>query len=197
VHAVLLAAGSASRFGSAKQRALVGGVSLVRRAALAGIEAGVGMIVVTGAHADAVVQELKGLPIRVVHNAAWEQGMGNSIACGIRAASEDPSTLAALICLVDQPQVGAVQLRQMIDVHRRSPQRIVAADHGAALGPPCLFPRRFFAELAALSGAQGARRVLQAHPGEVERVAMPEAAIDLDTPEDYARFTGGDGNGSA
>jgi molybdenum cofactor cytidylyltransferase len=197
VQVVLLAAGSASRFGSPKQRALVGGVSLVRRAALAGIEAGAGVIVVTGAHADAVVLELKGLPIRVVHNAAWEQGMGNSIACGIRAASEDPATLAALICLVDQPQVGAAQLRLLIDAHLRSPQRIVAADHGATLGPPCLFPRRFFAGLAALDGTQGARRILQAHPAEVERIAMPGAAIDLDTPEDYARFTGSDGNGSA
>ncbi len=65
------------------------------------------------------------------------------------------------------------------------PGRIIAADHGSTLGPPCLFPRRWYPELAALSGPQGARSLLLKHAAEVEPLPLPQAAIDIDTPEDY------------
>jgi CTP:molybdopterin cytidylyltransferase MocA len=90
------------------------------------------------------------------------------------------------VSLVDQPLIGHAQFQQLIDAHRATPQAIVAADHGSTLGPPCLFPAAYFAELARLSGAQGARRVIEAHRPAVITLNMPEAAVDIDTPADYA-----------
>ena len=52
-------------------------------------------------------------------------------------AAVSPST-AAIIALADQPLVGTAQLRKLIDDPRRSADRIVAAQHGETLGPPCL-----------------------------------------------------------
>jgi CTP:molybdopterin cytidylyltransferase MocA len=63
-----------------------------------------------------------------------------------------------------------------------------SADHGTLLGPPCLFPQRWYPELAALSGPQGARRLLQKHAAEVESLPLPQATADIDTPEDYRRL---------
>jgi CTP:molybdopterin cytidylyltransferase MocA len=185
---LVLAAGSAGRFGAPKQCVHVDGVPLVRRAALAGLGVGADVVVVTGANAGAVAEALQGLPLETLHNAGWADGMGTSIACGIRHVAQNAGGRAALICLSDQPLVGTAQLQRLIDAHGETPDHIIAADHGTALGPPCIFPRRFYPELAALPGAEGARRVLAAHAADVRIVAMPEASVDIDTRDDLARY---------
>lgn len=186
LHCVLLAAGSASRYGSAKQLLPVNGEPMVRRAALAALQTDARLLVVTGAHAGAVEAALAGLPLELLHNPDWEQGLGGSIACAFRRIGRSSS--ASLVFLADQPQIGAAELQQLIDAHERRPELIIAADHGPTLGPPCLFPQRWYAELAALSGPQGARLLLQKHAAEVETLPLPQAAIDIDTPEDYRRL---------
>ena len=185
---LVLAAGGGSRFGGLKQCIVVGGVPLVRRAALAGLGVSERVVVVTGAHADAVTDALRGLPLETVHNAAWANGMGGSIASGIRHVAKNPAVRAALICLSDQPLVGVAQLQRLIDAHRDTPERIIASDHGPALGPPCIFPRRFHPELAALAGTEGARELLAHHAANVHSLPMPEASVDIDTQEDFQRL---------
>lgn len=182
----MLAAGAARRYGSAKQLAALDGVSLVRRAAQAALAAGLSPTVVTGAYAEAVAAELRDLRVPTLHNADWEQGLGSSIACGFRSLlTESSPPAAAAICLADQALVGAAQLRQLVAAHRAAPLRIVAARYAGVRGPPCLFPRRWYGELARLSGDRGARALLERYAAEVIEVAMPEAATDMDTPADY------------
>lgn len=188
VGAVLLAAGAASRYGGPKQLAHIEGISLVRRMALAVLETGAELVVVTGAHADVVARELAGMPATIVYNAQWEDGMGSSIARGFRhLLDRSPPPDAALLCLVDQALVGVVQLQRLLAAHRTAPSRIIASNHSAIQGPPCLFPVSFYPELAHLSGAAGARRLLEKYRTQVTAIAMPEAAVDIDSPDDYAR----------
>ena len=193
VVAILLAAGNASRFGSAKQLVPIDGVSLVRRAAQAIVASGVELLVVTGAYAEEVADALSGIPARLIHNPQWQQGMGESIAHGARellGLSALPS--ACLLCLADQPLIGTAQLQRLLRAATDQPQRIIASNHGKTpageiLGPPCLFPAEFLGELAQLSGAKGARALLERHRQRLTTLAMPEAALDIDVPEDYAR----------
>ncbi len=189
---LLLAAGNATRFGSAKQCLSLDGVSLVRRAAQAGLAVAAETVVVTGAYADEVAQELAGMPLTLLHNPNWEAGMGASIACGIGYMAElarPPE--ATIICLADQPLVGANQLQRLIGAHRSNPERIAASDHGRALGPPCIFPHRYYTELKKLTGAEGAKRLLAQYMHQLILVAMPEASVDIDTPEDYEHLVTG------
>jgi len=189
--AVLLAAGAASRFGSPKQLAEIDGVARVRRAAQAILACRAELVVVTGAHADEVAGALRGLPVRLAHNPFWELGMGESIARGFRELLRQLAPPAAgLLCLVDQPLVGTEQLQRLIRQHLATPRRIVVSDHGETVGPPCLFPAEFYAELTRLSGARGARSVLERHRDEVVTVELPEAALDVDRPEDHIRVLG-------
>ncbi len=186
--AVLLAAGSASRFGSPKQLAEFDGEPLVRRAAQAILACRAELVVVTGAHADLVAGALRGLPVRLAHNPFWDLGMGESIARGFREFSRQHTPpVASLLCLVDQPLVGTEQLQRLIRRHLAAPRHIIVSDHGETVGPPCLFPAEFYAELAQLSGPKGARTVLQRHRDEVLTEELPEAALDIDRPEDHAR----------
>jgi molybdenum cofactor cytidylyltransferase len=188
IYVVLPAAGSASRYGSPKLLERIGSVSLIRHAVQAALATDASVLVVTGACADRISAELAGLPARLVHNAAWMQGMGGSIASAFRVLIDEPDVEAAIVCPADLPLVGTEQLQRLIDAHRAAPSSIVVADLGAAQGPPCLFPRSWFARLAELSGPWGARGLIADQADAVVPVPMPEAAADVDTPEDLARL---------
>lgn len=189
IAALLLAAGNASRYGSLKQLAPIDGVAMVRRTAQAVLAAGLPTWVVLGAEAEAVHAPLAGLPLHRVDNDDWASGMGGSIACGVRAVRQAlPGLEALVIVLADQVCIDADDLRQLCAAHRAHPQRIMAADHGDAAGPPCLFPAADFDALAALSGPSGARQLLRRDAARVQRLPLAHARIDIDTPDELRRL---------
>jgi molybdenum cofactor cytidylyltransferase len=187
---VVLAAGESRRFGGAKLALSFDGVPLVRRAVMAAMQASANVVVVLGAHREPVESHIADLPVGRVFNADWPSGMGGSIARGIAGLEEAaPALDAAIVALADQPMIGTAELMQLVAAHASAPTRIVAAQYAGVLGPPCLFPRKYFGELGALHGIRGARVLLQRHEGFVTAVQMPGAAIDIDTRADYARAT--------
>jgi molybdenum cofactor cytidylyltransferase len=185
---VVLAAGAASRFGSAKQLAHIDGAALVRRAASAACASAAHVVVVTGAHRAAVEACLAGLPVECAFNADWESGMGSSIGCGIRALAAMQAVDAAIVALADQVAIGSSAFADLAAAYAGVPTNIVAAGYAGIVGPPCLFPRRYFGELTALRGDHGARSVLERHADSVRVLTLPAAAIDIDTQADYARL---------
>ena len=187
---VILAAGEAKRFGSAKLVMTIDGVPLVRRAALAALDICAQVIVVTGAHREPVETCIADLAVARIFNAQWAEGLGSSIACGISALDKAHAEMeAAIIMLADQPLIETRELNVLIAAHAKAPAHIIAAQYAGVLGSPCLFPSVYFAELAALKNTQGARLVLQRHVDLVDPVAMPSAEFDIDTAEDYRRLT--------
>ena len=187
VVAVVLAAGEARRFGSPKQVARLEGQALVRIAAQTALCAGLVTHVVTGAHARLVSECLNGLAVSTSHNANWVDGLGASIAHGVSALA-DPLPQGVLLMLADQPGVGLGALKRLLAAFARQPDRIIASDAGAFVGSPCVFPASLFGALRGLRGDQGARSVLRANQERIVTVAMPEAAGDVDTPADLARW---------
>ena len=184
---VVLAAGTAKRYGSLKQLQELDGQSLIRRAAKTALATGTAVGIVTGAEAERVHAELADLPLRLIHNAQWQRGMGHSLACAVTEL-ERTEIEALLILLADQPLIRVQDLHKILSEHDAHPDAIIAADHGnGVLGPPCLFPARCFAELKLLDGDRGARALIQQHREAVRCVEMPHASMDIDTPEDLAR----------
>jgi molybdenum cofactor cytidylyltransferase len=49
-----------------------------------------------------------------------------------------------------------------------------------------------FAELLALAGSGGAKSILQAHAEDVDRIAWPDGAFDIDTQGDYDKLVADD-----
>ena len=190
---VLLAAGGAVRYGSPKQLLLVDGEPLVRRMAREALRVSPRVAVVIGAYKDDVEAALDGLPLDAAFHAGWPSGMGGSLAFGLgRLRERHPELAAVMVCLCDQPALGATQLQALASA--ASADRIVAADYGDGVaGVPCLFPSRFFHELELLHGPEGARSLLALHADHVHALPMPEARIDIDTPDDYERWRTGDG----
>ena len=186
---ILLAAGAARRFGALKQLQLLGGQSLVRRAAEVAQATGLPVTVVTGAQSGRVAEALQDLSVHELHNADWAQGLGGSLALAVRTIrAASPSPAAVLILLADQPFVRTDDLHAILREHAAHPDAIVTADYGAdVLGPPCLFPSRWFDALVALQGDRGARALRREHRASVRTLPMPDAGVDVDTPEDLAK----------
>lgn len=184
---LLLAAGGSSRMGRPKQLLRIGNKSLVRIAAEAAIEAlGDPTVVVTGSCGEQVAAQLGGLPLHVAHNAGWERGMGSSIRHGVESILKlGPHIGALLITLCDQPGVSAQTLRKLLDAQIETGASLCAASFDETVGPPALFTRAFFDDLLSLPDEAGAKQLLLKHSGSLCRVNCPEAARDVDTPDDY------------
>ncbi len=188
LHAIVLAAGASTRFGSAKQLARVGGHPLLQMAVTrAGDVAGHAVLVVLGAHASELTPLLAHSQASVIINREWREGMASSIRAGV--ARLPPSCTAVLLLLVDQVAITREDLQRLVSAWRRQPEYIAAAHYGAITGVPAIFPRSTFAALQALRGDAGARQLLRRNPDRLVRVPMDRAAIDIDTPEDLLKLT--------
>jgi molybdenum cofactor cytidylyltransferase len=183
LHAIVLAAGASRRFGSPKQLVRFDGQLLVQRVIAAATElTGSAVSVVLGAHAAQIAADLPPGSASVLINRGWQEGLGSSIRL---AVSRLPGACdGALIMLADQPMVAGASLSRLAAAWRRQPRSIVASRYGSVTGVPAIFPRWCFSDLTALRGDQGARVLLSRYSDYVVRLAHPEAAVDIDYPED-------------
>jgi molybdenum cofactor cytidylyltransferase len=123
---VLLAAGGSNRLGQPKQLVPVDGEALVLRTArrLLRLEPAT-MLVVTGCDSERVKEQLAGLPLQIVHNAEWKEGMGTSIACGVKNL---PAGIeGVLIMLCDLWRVDLGDLKRLIEAWNTDISDIVTA----------------------------------------------------------------------
>ncbi len=154
---------------------------LTRSARIALASSATETIAVLGANRSARLSALSGLPIRTVINADWHAGMGSSLAVGAAALSPDAD--AVIVMLADMPDIDADLLNRLI----------AAAAPGAILRPvtadtkpgnPVLFTHSYIPALTTLTGDEGARTVIAAHPESVVTIPANDAILtDLDTPE--------------
>ena len=192
LHAIVLAAGASRRYGSPKQLLRYRSESLVARSVRLAHFAGADAVcVVLGYRADQIRRALqKGhlLPGKTatVRNPRWRDGMGRSLACGVR--SLDRRARAVLVCLADQPLLEAGDLAALVRAWRGSPRSMVASLYDGKPGVPAIFPRSHFAALKSLSGDRGAQ-VLLASSNNVLSVPMLLAAVDIDDPEDLLNLS--------
>lgn len=195
IAAVVLAAGRSTRMARNKLLIDMGGKPLVAHAVDAALEAGLApVLVVTGHQAEAVQAALAGRPVTFVHNARFEDGMASSLQAGIAALSDDID--AALVCLGDMPSVGPRHMAAIAAAYAPESQRSICVPFSQGQrGNPVLLGRRFFPEIAQLSGDSGARPLLAAHADQVWPVELADDAVltDLDTPEALAEFIGQQG----
>ena len=186
VAAVVLAAGGSARMGRAKQLLEIDGEPLVRRAVRAASASGCGAVfAVLGAAGQQVEAALEGTRAVCVHNSDWQEGLSRSVAAGV-AAAEASGADAVLLMLADQPRVDGALLEELIARHPGTPAGVVACRYAGTRGAPALFGAAHFTDLKRLEGDRGAGALLAALD-DVEVVDFEDAALDVDTPADYAR----------
>lgn len=193
VAAVILAAGGSTRLGQPKQLLRDHDETLVSRVARITDHIGCSpVVVVTGANASDVEAALESVPFaHPVFNPNWEMGMGSSIRIGVSAIlSEEISFDAVLLLVCDQPLVSETLLLRIYEAYRDSGKQVIASEYGDVWGVPCLFDKTVLPELLALSGASGAKSVIERHrkTGDAITVPFPGGAFDVDTPDDWQRW---------
>jgi molybdenum cofactor cytidylyltransferase len=188
VACIVLAAGAATRMGRLKQLMRYRDQALVQHAVDQAVEAGFDpVLVVVGAQAEAVQAAVAAKPIEIVRNAEWQTGMGSSLAAGTRRLQEAGSDVAGVaVLLSDQPLVTAGHLRAMRKELYGGKSAVIAAQYDGTLGVPAIFQRSLFSRLATLAPEAGARQLLRDSHLTVTPFPLPEAALDVDTPEDFA-----------
>ncbi len=188
LHAIVLAAGASSRFGSAKQLVRIGDRPLLSLVTGRTAEVvGHALIVVLGARAAQLAPLLKHSAGSVVVNRDWREGLASSIRAGI--ARLPSSCTGVMLVLADQACVTAGDLRRLAGAWNRQPLAVAAARYGATIGAPAIFPRHLFAQLSELRGDSGARMLLKRHADRLVKVPMASAAFDLDTPDDLLELS--------
>src|SRR5439155_8612898 len=118
----------------------------------------------------------------------WKLGPGTSVRAAVEAVEANPEVGALVFLLCDQPFVDGNHIRRLIEASRATGNPMAASNYAGTLGVPALFARECFPALRALHPTAGAKQLFARRPDEVAAVPFPDGEIDLDTPEDYARW---------
>lgn len=185
---VILAAGSARRFGSNKLAATLDGRSLIRRTLEAIPEDVFDRVTVVTRYPE--IMHLAGsFHFAALWNPHPEAGLSLSVRMGLTSLRD---CAAVAFTVADQPLLRRESLQALVMLSIHHPDRITALGHGGVRGNPCIFPARFFPELMALTGDRGGSAVIRAHP---EALLLQEAdareLTDVDTPAALAALSAG------
>jgi molybdenum cofactor cytidylyltransferase len=205
---IILAAGASTRMGTPKQLLTYRGRSFIRhitesaicasqrsterlrrsqRFAIASVCQPIA--VVLGAHAERIKPEISQLPVQIVENQQWAEGMSTSIRVGLEALlAMNPNLEAVAIALCDQPFVSFPILDRIVEAYHLTGKPIIASEYSGTLGVPALFNGTLFSELMTLKSTEGAKKLIKKHIHEVFSVPFAEGAIDIDTPKDYEQL---------
>lgn len=180
---IMMAAGAGARFGGGKLTSLFRGRMLIEYALDAVPAAELcGVYVVSG---DPIVLETaRARGFTAVENDRPEDGVSRTIRLGLEAAG---ACGAAMFMVADQPMLRRRSVEGLIASYRAEPDRIAALACDGRKGNPCIFPARYFSELARLAGDQGGSAVIRKHPDALRLTEVSaEELVDLDTREEMA-----------
>ncbi len=171
---IVLAAGEGRRFGSNKLVAEIDGRKMFEHCLEAAAGTGCRRLIVTGY--EEIAEYAKKLGFSVVYNRNPERGISESIRLGL-AEMRDLKALMFTVC--DQPGVTVDTFRRLLQAYAAGDKDLACMGHGEdMLGNPCLFGRKYYPELDALTGDVGGKRVIMKHRGELIVVNASDAELE-------------------
>jgi molybdenum cofactor cytidylyltransferase len=176
---LLLAAGSASRFGTDKLlHTLPDGIAIGIAAATALIQAMPNSIAVVKPGDHILINAVSKLGMRVVENPLAAQGMGTSVSAGVNATID---ATGWLIALADMPWIKPATISALAE-RLRNGASMVAPVHKNQRGHPAGFSSRWREQLRSLSGDKGARDLIAKYSDELELLITEDAGVlqDID-----------------
>jgi len=186
VRAIILAAGNSSRTVSPKMLLKFGEKTLIEKVIEHTLNSDVKSItVVLGAHRFQIQNVIEKLPVNIVYNDKYEEGMLSSVICGIRSLPED--TEAAIIIPGDYPFISGYLINIMILSLRETQKGIIIPVYKGRRGHPLLTGKKYFSEIELLDSNKGLRFLIDRFRDDVFELETDDEGIfiDIDTIEDY------------
>ena len=191
---ILLAAGSATRFGAAKLlHPLPGGdatgvatyVAMGVAAARTLITALPHSIAIVRPGDQVLIKTFADIGLQVVENPHADTGMGSSLAAGVSAAAGADGWL---IALADMPWIQPATMTALADRLQHGASMVAPVYQGQR-GHPVGFSSRWAGQLRSLSGDRGARDLIANYPAELELFDTDDSGVlkDVDHPHDLNR----------
>jgi molybdenum cofactor cytidylyltransferase len=186
--AVILAGGGSRRLGSPKQLVPFRGRPLLEHVVQSVLSWPVDQVVVVlGAAADAILDQVDFGDAVVAVNDDWEEGIASSLRVGLDVLSRDPHVDLAFVVLGDQPGIPPDVPVTLLSMAETSSRRAIAPVYRYERSNPVLFRRSLWERLMTLEGDHGAAELLKAHPDWVEEVRVDHLPPrDIDTSDDVA-----------
>lgn len=189
---IILAAGSSSRLGQAKQLLKFKGKTLLEISLHAASDSlAEHMVLVLGANQDQIQQKVNLSSYDQVINKNWENGMASSMQAGLKHLLQKHEINAVILTLSDQPFIEYKTINQLIFNYLSSKKGIITSTYQNTFGVPVLFDQKYFNELLELQSKEGAKTIIYKHLDDVEKVDFPKGAVDIDTYEDYEKLING------
>jgi molybdenum cofactor cytidylyltransferase len=181
--------GSGSRFGGDKLLATLRDGTPVGLATLRTLRQSVARTIAVVRPGDAGVESMLHTGgAHVVICARASEGMGASLACGVRSARKLwPDAVGWLVVLADMPWLTSTSIALVADALMGGAS-LAAPTYRGSRGHPVGLAARHYDRLAVLRGDEGARQLLASHANEIELIATDDASVlrDVDTPADLA-----------
>jgi molybdenum cofactor cytidylyltransferase len=189
VSAIVLAAGLSSRMGNANKLLLpYKNKPVIFNVVETIIKSGIpDVIVITGHEAKEVQDALEDLPVRMVHNPRYPEGMTSSIQQGVSAAMGD----GYMICLSDMMLITEGEYRYICEVFARTlvhdPQCICVPRYNQEKGNPVIFSATYKSAILDNIEPEGCRNIVQNNREHLHFLEMttPHILQDFDNPAEY------------
>tara|TARA_R100001369_G_scaffold64548_1_gene91754 strand:+ start:2118 stop:2708 length:591 start_codon:yes stop_codon:yes gene_type:complete len=184
---LILAAGSSTRMGVAKQLLPSGKTTLLGVIIECALKSNANKVCcVLGSNAEVIKQSISKYNIESFFNPNYKTGLSSSIVAGIEHLTNQNFD-GLLILLGDQPLITAKYLNKMMDHFKKCDEKIIASKYNNTLGVPTIIPKRYFNKLLKLKGDKGAKDFLNTNTKEIiplENINL----MDIDTQEEYQDY---------
>lgn len=180
---VLLAAGEGKRFGADKlMHPLADGTPIAVASARHLVQALPGAVAVVRSAQSELAKRLKAEGLAIVECADAAEGMGRTLAAGVRATADAAGWVVAL---ADMPFVQTASI-STVAAALRDGAPLAAAAYREQRGHPVGLGARYREELAGLRGDQGARAILHRDARAIVQCEVDDPGVlrDIDTRQD-------------
>jgi len=146
------------------------------------------VFVVLGAFFKDIFPLLRELPVKVVMNSNWQEGMGSSLSKGIELIRKKDMFDRVLITLGDLPLMESSHYEELIELSKNSGKRIVQTVYEETSGVPVVFDKSLFQSLARLKNEEGAKPLIEKYKKEVVKLDSTTPYFDVDTSDAYQKL---------
>ena len=146
------------------------------------------VFVVLGAYFKDIFPLLRELPVKVVMNTNWHEGMGSSLSKGVELIRKKDMFDRVLITLSDLPLMESSHYEQLIEMSKTSGKRIIQTEYEDTSGVPVIFDKSLFNNLAKLKNEEGAKPLIEKYKKEVLKLRSKTPYFDVDTSDAYQKL---------